>query len=64
MPWIASFSADLNRIDELEAYAAKNIPPEARENVEAAVASIRLHAKFRSEHLSEIDRWLESQVRN
>ncbi len=64
MPWIASFSADLNRIGELEVYAAKNIPPEARENVEAAVASIRLHAKFRSEHLSEIDRWLESQVRN
>jgi len=32
----------------------KNIPPEAREEVESAISSIRLHAKFRAERLPQI----------
>jgi aminopeptidase N len=64
MPEIASNSADLSRIDDLEAYAAKNIPPEARKAVESAISSIRLNAKFRAERLPQIDRWLRGPAAN
>jgi aminopeptidase N len=58
MPAIAASSGDPRRIDDLLKYADKNIPPEARQEVESAIATIKLHAKFKSEHLPEIDRWL------
>jgi aminopeptidase N len=61
MPDIASQSNDPKRAGELRAYAEKEIPASARQSVEAAVASIELHAKFRAERLREIDAWLATR---
>jgi aminopeptidase N len=61
MPDIASQSNDPKRAGELRAYAEKEIPASARQSVEAAVASIELHAKFRAERLREIDAWLANR---
>jgi aminopeptidase N len=62
MPGIASQSNDPKRADELQAYAEQNIPASARQNVQAAVATIGLHAKFRAERLPEIDAWLRNRA--
>jgi aminopeptidase N len=61
MPDIASQSNDPNRAGELRAYAEKEIPANARQRVEAAVANIQLHATFRAERLPEIDVWLATR---
>lgn len=61
MPAIASASGDLRRIDDLKAYAKEHIPASARENVESAIATIKLNAEFRSKRIPEINRWLAAQ---
>jgi hypothetical protein len=61
MPAIAGQSNDSKRAGELRAYAEKEIPASARQGVEAAVANIELHAKFRAERLREIDAWLANR---
>jgi aminopeptidase N len=58
LPEIASQSTNPQRIADLQAYAEKNIAPSARESVESAIASIKLNASFKSEHIREVDHWL------
>lgn len=62
MPSIASNSSDTGRIEDLQNYAEKNIPATARQEVISAIATIRLHVKFRSERLPQIDEWLKQRL--
>ena len=60
MPAIAGSSDDLKRAAELEAWGEKNLPAGAREELEAAVATIHLNAKFKAERIPEIEAWLKT----
>ncbi|MGA8596908.1 MAG: ERAP1-like C-terminal domain-containing protein [Bryobacteraceae bacterium] len=63
MPVIAGYSSDRTRTADLQAYAAdQHILPGARRGVEWAIAKINLNAKFRSDRLPEIDKWLASAM--
>jgi len=62
MPLIASRSSDRKRAADLQAYADRHIPSDARQNVEEAISTINLNAKFKEERLPEIDRWLASKT--
>jgi aminopeptidase N len=62
MPAIARCSSDHNRLTDLQAYADQHIPANARQSVESAIATIKLNAKFRSERLPEIDKWLAGRM--
>jgi aminopeptidase N len=61
IPGIAGHSHDPKRAAELQAYADKNIPSSAREDVESAIATIGLNVKFRTERLPQIDAWLANK---
>jgi hypothetical protein len=60
VPYIASSSSDPRRAVDLQTYADQHIAASARQSVEAAIATIKLNAKFRVERLPEIDKWLAS----
>jgi len=62
MPEIASRSSTQKRTDDLQAYASEHIPSTARQNVMAAISTINLNAKFRTERLPEIDAWLSGKT--
>jgi aminopeptidase N len=62
MPAIAARSRDPRRIADLQAYADRNIPASARQNVESAITTIKQNAKFRAERLPEIDAWLAKKA--
>jgi aminopeptidase N len=55
---IAGASARTERIAEVRAYGAKDMPPEARRPVESAVASIRLNQAVQAKALPDIGRWV------
>jgi hypothetical protein len=57
---VAANSADLQRIADLDAYVAKNVPAEARRPFLAATASIRQNQVYATKVLPEIDRWIRS----
>jgi aminopeptidase N len=58
VPRIASASNDLKRAAELEAYAARNIPPDAQGEVKIAVAQIRNNADIQARRLPQIAAWI------
>lgn len=63
MPGIASQSNDRKRAADLETYAGQHIPASARRNVESAIATINLNAKFRAERLPQINAWVAKNAR-
>jgi aminopeptidase N len=61
-PGVAGESADLKRIDELNAWAEAHVAASSRRPVDAAVAAIRRNAKFRAERIGPLDSWLKGQA--
>jgi aminopeptidase N len=55
---IAGYSAQSDRIGELEAYEARSVPPEARKPFLESVAAIRRNQRIAAGVLPEIDRWI------
>jgi len=58
VPRIASASNDPRLAAELEAYAAKNIPPDAQGEVKIAIAQIRNNADIQARRLPQIGAWI------
>jgi aminopeptidase N len=58
VPRIASASHDPKLAGELEAYAAKNIPPDAQGEVKTALAQIRNNADIQTRRLPQIGAWI------
>jgi aminopeptidase N len=58
VPRIASTSSDLKVATELQAYAAKNIPPDAQGEVRVALSKIRNGAEIRAKRVPQIDAWI------
>lgn len=58
VPRIAAASTDPRRADELLTYAEKNIPADARGEVNVAIARIRQSADIASKRLPEVDAWI------
>jgi hypothetical protein len=54
--------SDRRRVAELQVYADQSLPSSARQNVESAIASIGLNAKFRAERLPQISEWLAGKT--
>jgi aminopeptidase N len=55
---IAAQSSQLSRIDDIQGYADRHLPADARQAVEAAVASIRLNQRVREQAIPQIDTWI------
>ncbi len=60
---VAGYSAQPERIAELEAYEARSVPPEARKPFLSAVAGIRRNQRIARSVLPEIDRWIAARGR-
>ena len=58
VPVIASLSADPSRIADLDAFAAKYVPADARQGVARAEAQIKLNARVRAQAIPDIDAWV------
>jgi aminopeptidase N len=58
MPRVAGNSHEARRADELLAYAARNIPPDAQGGVRTAVARIRTAAEVKAKRIPEITAWV------
>jgi aminopeptidase N len=58
VPRIAATSTDLKVATELQAYAAKNIPPDAQGEVRVALSRIRNGAEIRAKRVPQIDAWI------
>lgn len=59
VPNIMREFSDDHRAVELEAYATKNLPPEAMNKVVEAAATIRLKAGLKARELPRIDEWVK-----
>ncbi len=59
---IAETSRDPKRAAELEAYAAKNVPPDAQGEVKVALSRIRTTAEIREKRLPQIDAWVAARA--
>lgn len=59
--FIAGLSSDLDRIADIQAYAEKNIPEDAREPIKGSIASIEAHHRIVTNVLPELDRWIAAQ---
>ncbi len=57
-PGLGGGSADAKMIEKLNNYANANLAPEARRDVEIAIAGIKYRIKLRAERLPAIDAWL------
>ncbi len=57
-PAIAAMSAQTDRIADLQQYADKHLPTDARQEVVAAAASIRLNRRVRERTIPQIDEWI------
>lgn len=57
-PSLGGGSADVAMIAKLTAYANANLTPDARRDVEIAIANIKYRIKLRAERLPAIDAWL------
>jgi aminopeptidase N len=55
---IAAQSRQLSRIDDIQGYADRHLPADARQDAEAAVASIRLNQRVREQAIPQIDAWI------
>ncbi len=60
VPSLLNDAADLNLIGELERFAAGHIPPDGRQELRKAEASVRYLAMIRNDRLPEIDRWIQT----
>ena len=58
VPAIAAMSAQPDRIAELQQYADKHLPTDARQEVVAAVASIHLNMRVRERTIPQINDWI------
>jgi aminopeptidase N len=63
IPWIAGGSSQLDRVADIRRYADQHLPADARQNVEAAVASIRLNIRLRELAIPQIDDWVAEHSR-
>ena len=50
------------RADELESFAAKNLPPSAGPSVAKTADNIRFHAEFKARALPQIDAWWQARL--
>jgi aminopeptidase N len=57
-PGLGGGSADVAMINKLNNYASANLAPEARRDVEIAIAGIKYRIQLRAERLPAIDAWL------
>jgi len=57
---IAGNSADLKRITDVEAYAARSVPAEARRPLVSAEARIRRNRRISAEVLPELNAWVKA----
>jgi len=64
IPMIAGASATPRRIDDLSRYADRHIAADARQQVDAAIASIQLNARVRDHAIPQIDRWIADHRAN
>jgi aminopeptidase N len=55
---IAAQSRRPSRIDDIQGYANRHLPADARQAAEAAVASIRLNQRVREQAIPQIDAWI------
>jgi aminopeptidase N len=55
---VAGLSSDLERIADIQAYAEKNIPEDAREPIKGSIASIKARHRIVTDVLPELDRWI------
>ena len=60
--FVASRSADPQRIKDIEAYEARNVPADARKPFLAAIASIQLNRRIAQSVLPEIDQWIAAHA--
>jgi aminopeptidase N len=60
--FIAANSAKPERIADLEAYEARNVPPEARKPFLESVASIRRNRRIENDVVPDIDRWIAKRM--
>lgn len=58
VPHVAEGSNDLKLADELRAFAARNIPPDAQGEVQVALARIRNNADIQARRLPQVDAWI------
>jgi aminopeptidase N len=58
IPWIAGGSSQLDRVADIRRYADQHLPADARQEVDAAVASIRLNIRLRELAIPQIDDWV------
>jgi aminopeptidase N len=58
---VAGHSADPQRVSDLEAYVARNVPAEARRPFLQAMASIQHNQRVTSQVLPQIDTWIQDQ---
>jgi hypothetical protein len=59
---IAGYSAQPQRIADLEAYEARSVPPEARKPFLESTAAIRRNQRIVSRVLPDIDRWIAARA--
>jgi aminopeptidase N len=57
---VAAQSGELSRIDDIQRYADKHLPADTRQDVDAAVASIRLNRRVRDKAIPQIDAWIQA----
>jgi aminopeptidase N len=60
VPRIAGGSNDPRMADELRAFAARNIPPDAQGEVQVALARIRNNADIQTRRLPQVDAWISN----
>ncbi|HZZ32123.1 MAG TPA: M1 family aminopeptidase, partial [Phenylobacterium sp.] len=60
VPRIAGGSNDPRMVDELRAFAARNIPPDAQGEVQVALARIRNNADIQTRRMPQIDAWISN----
>lgn len=61
VPNLLGYAWDLRLIDKLNAFAERQIPPNARQDVVKSEAHIRYYAAIRNARLPEVDQWLKTQ---
>ena len=61
VPALTGNSADLKTIDKLNAFAAANVPENARQDYVLAIARTRYQAMLRTTRLPEVDKWLAAR---
>jgi aminopeptidase N len=61
IPRLATNSSDLKTVDKLNAFAAAQVPENARQDYVLAAARVRYLNRIRTTRLPEVDRWLAAQ---